>query len=153
MSVDKLVKQFGRTKTTIYRIINEVRAARIMELPLDFIPNPRFARKGAEAACLGPMPESDTPARKVRRPTGLPPYLASLYEMPLLTREQEQHVFRKYNFLKYKAAKLRDGARSGPAAIRADGRDRIAVSASDRDQERDRASESAAWWCRLPSGT
>ncbi|HEY4232628.1 MAG TPA: sigma-70 family RNA polymerase sigma factor [Lacipirellulaceae bacterium] len=106
-SVDKLVKQFGRTKTTIYRIINEVRAARIVELPLDFIPNPRFARKGAEAACLGPMPESDTPARKVRRPTGLPPYLASLYEMPLLTREQEQHVFRKYNFLKYKASKLR----------------------------------------------
>jgi RNA polymerase sigma factor (sigma-70 family) len=44
----------------------------------------------------------------VRRPAGLPPYLASLYEMPLLTREQEQHVFRKYNFLKYRAAKLRE---------------------------------------------
>ena len=41
-----------------------------MELPLDFIPNPRFSRKGAEAACLGPMPGSDTPA-KVRRPAGL----------------------------------------------------------------------------------
>jgi len=27
--------------------------------------------------------------------------------MPLLTREQEGHVFRKYNYLKYKAAKLR----------------------------------------------
>jgi RNA polymerase primary sigma factor len=108
VSVDKLVKQFGRTKTTIYRVLNEVRAQRIMELPLDFIPNPRFARKGAEAACLGPMPESDTPARKVRRPTGLPPYLASLYEMPLLTREQEQHVFRKYNYLKYRAGKLRE---------------------------------------------
>ena len=57
---------------------------------------------------LGPMPESDTPARKVRRPAGLPPYLASLYEMPLLTREQEQHVFRKYNYLKYRAGKLRE---------------------------------------------
>ena len=44
----------------------------------------------------------------MRRPTGLPPYLASLYEMPLLTREQEQHVFRKYNFLKYRAGKLRE---------------------------------------------
>jgi len=108
MSVEKLMKQFGRTKTTIYRVLNEVRAQRIMELPLDFIPNPRFARKGAEAACLAPMPESETPARKVRRPTGLPPYLASLYEMPLLTREQEQHVFRKYNYLKYRAGKLRE---------------------------------------------
>jgi len=107
-SVEKLVKQFGRTKTTIYRVLNEVRAQRITELPLDFIPNPRFSRKGAEAACLGPMPEAETPTRKVRRPSGLPPYLASLYEMPLLTREQEQHLFRKYNYLKYRAAKLRD---------------------------------------------
>jgi RNA polymerase sigma factor (sigma-70 family) len=107
-SVDKLTKQFGRTKTTIYRVINEVRAARIMELPLDLIPNPRFARKGADKAILGPMPESDTPTKKARRPSGLPPYLASLYEMPLLTREQEAHLFRKYNYLKYKALKLRE---------------------------------------------
>jgi RNA polymerase sigma factor (sigma-70 family) len=107
-SVDKLMKQFGRTKTTIYRVINEVRAARITELPLDFIPNPRFARKGADKAILGPMPDSDTPTKKARRPSGLPPYLASLYEMPLLTREQEAHLFRKYNYLKYKAAKLRE---------------------------------------------
>jgi RNA polymerase primary sigma factor/RNA polymerase sigma factor len=106
--VDRLTKKFGRTKTTIYRVVNEVRAAKIMELPLDFIPNPRFGRKGAEKACLGPMPEGDGPGRKPRRPTGLPPYLASLYEMPLLTREQEAHLFRKYNFLKYQAAKLRD---------------------------------------------
>ena len=37
----------------------------------------------------------------------MPPYLASLYEVPLLTREQEAHLFRKFNYLKYKAAKLR----------------------------------------------
>jgi RNA polymerase sigma factor (sigma-70 family) len=107
-SVDKLMKQFGRTKTTIYRVINEVRAARITEMPLDFIPNPRFARKGADNAILGPMPDLDVPTKKARRPSGLPPYLASLYEMPLLTREQEAHLFRKYNYLKFKAAKLRD---------------------------------------------
>jgi RNA polymerase primary sigma factor/RNA polymerase sigma factor len=108
MSVDKLMKQFGRTKTTIYRVINEVRAQRIRELPLDFIPNPRFNRKGAEKAILGLLPESETPAKRARRPSGLPPYLASLYEMPLLTREQEAHLFRKYNYLKYRASKLRD---------------------------------------------
>lgn len=107
-SVDKLTKQFGRTKTTVYRVINEVRAARIMELPLDFIPNPRFARKGADNACLGPMPVVEGGKKAPRRPSGLPPYLASLYEMPLLTREQEGHLFRKYNYLKFKAAKLRN---------------------------------------------
>jgi RNA polymerase primary sigma factor/RNA polymerase sigma factor len=107
-SVEKLIKQFGRTKTTIYRVINEVRAARIMELPLDFIPNPRFSRKGADKAILGPMPENEAGTKKARRPSGLPPYLASLYEMPLLTREQEAHLFRKYNYLKFKAARLRN---------------------------------------------
>ena len=38
----------------------------------------------------------------------MPPYLASLYEVPLLTREQEVHLFRKMNYLKYKASKLRE---------------------------------------------
>lgn len=106
-SVDKLCSDYNRTKTTIYRVINEIRAQRIVELPLDFIDNARFARKGADNAILGPMPQTDEPSRKPRRPTGLPPYLASLYEMPLLTREQEQHLFRKYNYLKFKAARLR----------------------------------------------
>jgi len=108
-SVEKLCSDYNRTKTTIYRVINEVRAQRIMELPLDFIDNPRFARKGADNAILGPMPAADVPTRKPRRPSGLPPYLASLYEMPLLTREQEQHLFRLYNYLKFKAARLRKG--------------------------------------------
>ncbi|QDU91632.1 RNA polymerase sigma factor SigA [Pirellulimonas nuda] len=108
VSVDRLSKRYARTPTTVYRVVNESRAAGVMELPLDFIPNPRFSRKGADAACLSPMPGADEPQKKVRRPADLPPYLASLYEMPLLTREQEQHIFRKYNYLKYKAAKLRE---------------------------------------------
>lgn len=108
MSVDKLCRDYNRTKTTIYRVINEMRAVRISELPLDFMPNARFARKGADKACLGPMPDPETATRKPRRPSGLPPYLASLYEIPLLTKEQEQHLFRKYNYLKFKASRLRD---------------------------------------------
>ncbi len=108
MSVDRLCRDYNRTKTTIYRVINEMRAVRIMELPLEFMPNARFTRKGADNTCLGPMPESDAPTRKPRRPSGLPPYLASLYEISLLTKEQEQHLFRKYNYLKFKASRLRD---------------------------------------------
>jgi RNA polymerase primary sigma factor/RNA polymerase sigma factor len=107
-SVEALAKQHCRTKTSIYRIINEMRAKQIFELPLDFIPSPEFDRAGAEKEILAPMPESPKPARDGRLPSGLPPYLSSLYEVPLLNREQEGHLFRKYNFLKYKAAKLRD---------------------------------------------
>ena len=89
--------------------IDEMRAARIMELPLDYIGNEQFAslRSRKEAEILAPLPESDTPTKKPRAPSGLPPYLASLYEVPLLTREQEVHLFRKLNYLKYEASELR----------------------------------------------
>lgn len=106
--IEALAAKHCRTRTTVYRIVNEMRARRIAELPLDFVPHDSFAKAGVEVEILGPLPEADTPSRKGRSPSGLPPYLASLYEVPLLTREQEYHLFRKFNFLKYKAAKLRE---------------------------------------------
>ncbi len=110
-SAEALAKSFCRTKTSIYRIVAEMRARRIMELPLDYMPNEEFEkiRSGnREAEVLGPAPPAEQPARKTRLPSGLPPYLASLYEVPLLSREQEVHLFRKMNYLKYKASKLRE---------------------------------------------
>ncbi len=106
--VEALAKRYCRTKTSIYRVINEMRALRIAELPLDFIPNPEFAKSGVEKTFLAELPQSDGPVKKVRLPSGLPPYLASLYEVPLLSREQEQHLFRKFNYLKYRASRLRE---------------------------------------------
>ncbi len=108
VSAEVLARQFCRTKTSVYRVINEMRARRILDLPLDFIDNEDFRKSGFEKIALQPMPEAEKPSRAARAPAGLPPYLASLYEIPLLNREQEQHLFRKFNFLKYKACKLRD---------------------------------------------
>ena len=109
VAVDVLAKRYCRTKTSIYRIINEVRAKRIFELPLDYMYNEEFDRPDADKVILGPMPEGDAAQRKpARLPSGLPPYLAALYEVPLLNREQEVYLFRKMNYLKYKAAKLRE---------------------------------------------
>jgi RNA polymerase primary sigma factor/RNA polymerase sigma factor len=106
-SVEALARRFCRTRTTIYRVLNEMRARRILELPLDYMHHESFERSAIEKDILGPTPISDAPAKKARGPSGLPPYLAALYEVPLLTREQEHHLFRKFNYLKYKAAKLR----------------------------------------------
>ena len=109
-SVEVLARRFCRTRTSIYRIIAEMRARRIMELPLDHVPNDLFARvrsQKREDRILGPIPESEIPVKKSRLPSGLPPYLASLYEVPLLTRNQEAHLFRKLNYLKCKASRLR----------------------------------------------
>jgi RNA polymerase primary sigma factor len=109
-SVEVLAKRFCRTRTSIYRIIAEMRAQRIIELPLDYIPSEIFSRvrsQKREDRILGPLPEAELPVKKARLPSGLPPYLASLYEVPLLTRKQEAHLFRKVNYLKYKANRLR----------------------------------------------
>ena len=57
VSVESLAKTHCRTRTSIYRVINEMRAARIMELPLDYHP---------QSDCsAGPTPS--------RRSWGLPP--------------------------------------------------------------------------------
>jgi RNA polymerase sigma factor (sigma-70 family) len=104
--VDSIARRYHRSKASIYRVILAQRAAHVLELPLDHIPNALFARASAEKVVNQPYPETD--AKRVRRPGGLPAYLASLYEVPLLTREQEVWLFRRFNCLKYKAAKLRE---------------------------------------------
>jgi RNA polymerase primary sigma factor/RNA polymerase sigma factor len=108
IGVGELSKRYSRTPTTVHRVVNEMRANRIQELPLDCIYNEVFEEKVAEAEILGPMPVPEQPPRKTRMPSGLPPYLASLYDVPLLTREQEYHLFRKLNYLKFRAARLRE---------------------------------------------
>ncbi len=110
VSVDLLAKQHGRTRSSIYRIINEVRAQRILETKLEYVYNECFDDPAQAEEILAPTPEpaDGKPPRKARAPKDLPPYLASLYEVPLLAKEQEQHLFRKMNYLKYQAAKLRE---------------------------------------------
>ena len=108
-SAESIASRYCRTKTTIYRVVNEMRAQAIMELPLDFMDNEEFHRKNAYKRIVeSEMPIPEKAARKTKPPAGLPRYLASLYEVGLLNREQEQHLFRKFNFLKCRASMLRD---------------------------------------------
>jgi RNA polymerase sigma factor (sigma-70 family) len=109
VSTDTLARRYGKTRTTVYRVINEMRARHILEQKLEFIPNPLFEQPNAEAVILAPPPwESGTSLKPMKAPPGLPPYLASLYEIPLLTKEQEVYLFRKMNYLKYRAHQLRE---------------------------------------------
>ncbi len=108
MSAESIAKQYCRSANSVYRIVNEMRARQILDLPLDFIDNDEFRTRDAQKRILTKMPDAEKPFRRVRIPKGLPPYLASLYDVPLLSREQEQHIFRKMNFLKFQASQLRD---------------------------------------------
>jgi len=92
----------------INRILLDMRTEQIMELPLDYIYNEDFEVLSRHNEYLGPVPEPAAAPRKVRVPDGLPSYLAALYDVPLLTREQEYHLFRKMNYLKHRASRLRE---------------------------------------------
>jgi len=108
IDVTKLSEKYGRTRTSIYRIVNEVRAQRLVDQPIDFVYHPEFELPGADDTILhAPEPVVERVGTP-RIPPGLPPYLAQLYRIPLLTREQEAYYFRKFNYLKFRAARLRD---------------------------------------------
>jgi RNA polymerase primary sigma factor/RNA polymerase sigma factor len=116
-SVSSLAFHYHRTVGSIYRIVGQMRAERIMNLPIQYIDNPEFImirNSDKEQQICGPTPEANDDEKPLQNkrtdsvpPKGLPSYLTLLYKIPLLTRNQEQHLFRKMNYLKYKAAALR----------------------------------------------
>lgn len=128
VSINALAERFDRTRTSVYRIINEVRAKQLIQEPIAYIPHESFDDPSKADEILAPMPDEEKyeAARAKARasvPKGLPPELASLYEVPLLNREQEAHLFRKMNFLKHQAEKLRQSI--DPARARSSDLDRL----------------------------
>jgi RNA polymerase sigma factor (sigma-70 family) len=104
--VDVLANRYCRTKSSVYRIVSEVRAQRLLEQPIDYMDSEVFHEPEAEEIILTSPPDITLPT-PTRIPPGLPPYLASLYSIPLLTKEEEVYYFRKMNYLKFKASELR----------------------------------------------
>lgn len=110
ISVDSLAKRFHRTRNSIYRIVNEVRSKRLLSQPLECIYHPSFDDPAAAAGIMAAMPNADEyemQRRGMKVPKDAPPELAPLYEVPLLSKEQEQHLFRQMNFLRHRAMQLR----------------------------------------------
>ena len=117
--------------------------------------NEQFARlhsEKKEREILGPLPESVLPTKKARVPSGLSTFLANLYEVPLLTREQEVHLFKKMNYLKYKASRLREALDTRRPKSRL--MDQIERLYDESIATRIRSSRpTCGWWFRLPSDT
>lgn len=109
VGVQQLAVQHERTRGSIYRIVNEVRGLQLLESPISYVYNEEFDVADAEEEILAAasQPEEQKPAPRTNPPADLPPYLRSLYEVPLLSKSKEQMLFRRYNFLKYRGDKLR----------------------------------------------
>lgn len=81
---------------------------------IEFVPSPEFndPQNGnviLAAPPAGPVHEAIDP------PAETPPYLASLYRIPLLTPQQEFHLFRQMNFYKHRAHQAQLRLRTKPS--------------------------------------
>ena len=110
--VPSLAERYRRTRGSIYRVINEMRARQLIKRPIGLIYNPQFDLPNADELIVSEPTSARSPDGKKtvagrRTPGGLPPYLQALYDVPLLVGDQERDLFRRYNYLKHKADTLR----------------------------------------------
>jgi RNA polymerase primary sigma factor len=109
-SIEALAGQLGRSPSGVQQVVTEMRVRRVLELKIEAMPHASFddPKLADEILAEMPKPADGNIPRRIKPPEGVPAYLASLYDVPLLTSEQEAHLFRKMNYLKYRALKLRD---------------------------------------------
>ena len=99
--------------TPTVRVPSELatRRARLFDRVIDYVPCRGFLREDAERLASVPPTEAAIPLETGRSesasPDGLTPYLASLYQTRLLSKEEEQFYFRRMNWLKFRAATAR----------------------------------------------
>ncbi len=108
--VPVLAHRYHRTRGSIYRVINEMRAHQLLQRPIDCIYNPQFDLPNADEIVFAGSEENTVrllAKSPAKAPPGLPPYLKALYDVPLLKPQEERRIFRLYNYLKYKADKIR----------------------------------------------
>jgi RNA polymerase primary sigma factor len=120
----ELMKRFDRSRSTIYRIVHQRRAMSLLAKKIQFVDNADFLNERArERILLSALPataevsiQNDKPPLQrrvepfdfveegVSTGTGqalLPEYMQVLKSTPVLNRDQELDLFRRYNFLKY----------------------------------------------------
>lgn len=106
-TVEALARRFGKTVAWVYRTITQMRAREMRARRIEYVGSPEFDAPDADEAILssalsGPL-QQELAVSPRRVPAGLPPYLAQLFRIPLLTREGEFVLFRQMNYLRHKA--------------------------------------------------
>jgi RNA polymerase sigma factor (sigma-70 family) len=114
--VTALIKRFKRSKSSIYRVINLQRAKALLARKIDFIASEEFLKNDARNKILSkllsyrrPSAEQQTEVFGLVGETLLPEYVQTLRNAPVLDRDSELELFRRYNYLKYLACVRRTG--------------------------------------------
>jgi DNA-directed RNA polymerase sigma subunit (sigma70/sigma32) len=100
-----IAKAFDCDTDEVEQTLRRVKVETWAQMPLEYVHNELFDAPNADALILGvdepPPRESPLP----KPPKDVPAYLRSLYRTPLLTADQEQDLFRRYNYVKFKTVK------------------------------------------------
>lgn len=87
------------------------RLDQLLAEPITVIESPEFFDPRQHAAIVALLTAHGN-SRTMAAPAGTPPYLAALYDTPLLNREEEFHLFRQMNFYKFLARNTQERLRS-----------------------------------------
>lgn len=108
IAVRKIAERFDCSPSTVYRAIHQRRAADLRRLRIDFVPSPTFARTDADEVILGAAPPFQKDSTIAPAVDDLPDPLQALYDCPTPGPQPQRLLFRKFNYLKFKAATARD---------------------------------------------
>jgi RNA polymerase primary sigma factor len=120
--IKELIDRFERNRSSIYRIINQRRAKALLAKKIEFIPSEDFFGEDAEDEIPAePAGEAEPDAHENLEPLKLAggsisEYLHTLQDTPVLNREQELDLFRRYNYLKFLACRHRTGIKPTAAS-------------------------------------
>ncbi|MFZ0035496.1 MAG: sigma-70 family RNA polymerase sigma factor [Sedimentisphaerales bacterium] len=123
--VKELMGRFGRSKSSIYRLINQQRARALLAKKIEFVASDEFLEENAMQKFLAkpigveePLSQKSIEPLELAGKSLLPEYLQALRNTPVLNREREVELFRRYNYLKYLASVTR--AEMKPARVHSD---------------------------------
>ena len=113
--IKELMERFDRNRSSIYRIINGRRAKVLLARKIEYVAAGGFAGENAPQEILptqaadmqAPIHEDIEPLKPAD--SSLPEYLQTSKDVPMLNREDEIELFRRYNYLKYQACQERAG--------------------------------------------
>ena len=112
-SIKELMKRFERNKSSIYRIINRRRAKVLLAKKIEFVASDDFLEQDAKDRILTELLDKSEPSALSNvgpiklAGSSLSEYLHTLTDAPVLNREDEVELFRRYNYLKFLACQSR----------------------------------------------
>lgn len=107
-SLQGIAERFERSPAEISTVLTEMRARELKAREIEFVPSDEFAVLAADEMLDSPaVREPYQPATARRMPGELPAYLQELFRQPLLTPVGEAALFRKLNYLRFRADEAR----------------------------------------------